>query len=76
MTKDSSGDSWHKPRKTSQHLTEAEISTIRDGFVNRRRIHLVAKSLLCASRTVCKYYGYFRAEGIEQIPNPKKGAKR
>lgn len=71
MNKDASGDYWHKPRKTSQHLTEAEIATIRDGFVHRRRIHLVAKSLLCASRTVSKYYGYFRAEGIQQIEKGK-----
>lgn len=76
MSKDSSGDTWHKPRKRSDHFSEAEISVCRDGFVNRRRIHLVAQSLQCASRTVAKYYGFFRAEGIEQIPKPTKGAKR
>ena len=59
-------DTWDKPRSHGEHLTETEIAFIRDSFVNRYPIKYTAEKLKCSSRVVTKYYGYFRAEGVEQ----------
>jgi len=59
-------DDWPKPRTPGQKLTAAELDRIKHGFVHRRTIRDVARELQCASRNVTKYYGYFRAEGVEQ----------
>lgn len=61
-------DDWEKPRSRSQHLTEAEIALLRKAFSSRRTIKDIARELQCSSRTVSKYYGFFRAEGIPQGP--------
>ena len=59
-------DTWEKPRATSTHLTAAEIEFIRQSYIDRLRIVYVAETLKCASRTVTKYYGFFREEGVER----------
>lgn len=60
-------DDWPKPRTRGQRLSTAEIEKIKAGFIHRRTIRDVARELQCASRNVTKYYGYFRAEGVEQL---------
>jgi transposase len=63
-------DDWEKPRSKGQHLTEAEIATIKQDYLAGRHYRDVAKDLKCSSRIVSKYYGLFRAEGAVQ--NPKR----
>jgi hypothetical protein len=57
-------DDWEKPRSHGTKLTEVEIDRIKLGFVRGERIEDVARELAAASRTVSKYYGFFRAEGV------------
>ncbi len=55
-----------KPRGQHDHLTEAEIDVLRDCFVKRAPLKVAAKLVNVSYRNASKYYGYFRAEGIEQ----------
>ena len=59
-------DDWEKPRGKGGHLSAPELAKVQEGFQHRRHIRDVARELKCSSRTVTKYYGLFRAEGIEQ----------
>lgn len=59
-------DNWVKPRSNGTHLTEAEIAEVRVAFASKQKIETVARRLQCASRTVSKYYGLFRAECVAQ----------
>jgi hypothetical protein len=56
-----------KPRGRNDYLNADEIKFIRESFVARHRIKYVANKLNCSTRNVSKYYGFFRAEGVEQI---------
>lgn len=55
-----------RPRTTADRLKPVEIERIRDSFIAGRQIKVVARELQCSTRTVTKYYGFFRAEGVEQ----------
>ena len=57
-----------KPRGRQDHLTADEIQTIRECFIARRPVGAVARELNCSERNIQKYYGFFRAEGVEQVP--------
>ncbi len=59
-------DEWEKPRSKGVHLTSDEIALVKVGFAAKRTIQDVARELKCSSRTVSKYYGWFRAEGVPQ----------
>jgi len=68
-------DTWEKPRSHGTGLTADELAFVRQSFIEGARIDHVAKKLQCASRTVTKYYGYFRAGGVKQKPTVALGRK-
>ena len=53
-------------RGRHDHLTTVEIDLLRDCFVKRCRLKEAAALVDVSKRNAGKYYGYFRAEGIEQ----------
>lgn len=53
-------------RGRAQHLTQKEIDFIRECYIAKLRIAYVANKINCSERNVSKYYGFFRAEGVEQ----------
>ena len=59
-------DDWEKPRSHGTALTKEKLEFVRTSFIDRVPIETVARKLKCSSRTVTKYYGYYRAEGVEQ----------
>lgn len=59
-------DDWEKPRSKGTHLTPSEIDFIREGFCAFRLHRDVARDLKCSSRIVCKYYGFFEAQGVRR----------
>jgi hypothetical protein len=64
-------DDWEKPRSKGQHLTTAEIAFLRSSFETGCASRDAARALKCSSRIASKYYGLWRAEGIEQnVPKP------
>lgn len=63
-------DDWVKPRSRGQHLCEDEIATIKHGYRNGRTVRDLARELKCSSRTVAKYYGFFREEGARRSACP------
>lgn len=59
-------DDWKKPRSNGTGLTEAEIAFIKASYMDKLSIEYVARKLQCASRTVTKYYGIFRDQGLDK----------
>jgi hypothetical protein len=59
-------DDWEKPRSHGCHLTEAEISRLRQAYKDGVNSRTVALELRCSSRVVSKYYGFFKAEGVRK----------
>lgn len=69
-------DDWIKTRSNGVHLTEDEIAGVKRSFVAGEKIYDVAKRLKCSSRTIVKYYGFFRAEGVREKPAKRPLADR
>ena len=72
-------DDWEKPRSKGQHLSAAEIDVLRESYRKGRHYSAAARELKCSSRIACKYYGFFKAEGIkkgEQPSDPSEIASR
>lgn len=67
MTKDSSGEDWHKPRNPSQHFTADEVAFVKAGWIARRSSRDVARDLQCNSRSVRKRYELLALEGVDQV---------
>lgn len=65
-------DDWDKPRSRGTHLSDAEIELVKRAYRDERKIRDVARELKCASRTVSKYYGFFREEGVRTKSTPAK----
>ncbi len=56
-----------KTRGQHDHLSKAEIETLRQSFIGRVPLKMAAASVNVSYRNASKYYGYFRAEGVEQV---------
>lgn len=65
-------DDWEKPRSKGQHLSEAEIEVLRDSYRRGDHYSVGARELKCSSRVACKYYSYFKAEGIRKGGKPSE----
>ena len=62
-------DRWQIKRSQGQHLTGAELVSIKEAASLGRPAKEVAKELGCASRTVRNHYALIRAQG-GQAPEP------
>lgn len=70
-------------RHKGEHLSDAEIATVRQAFVEGRRPKEAALLVSCSPRIAMKYYGFFRAEGRaleakaeKEAPQPKPFDRR
>lgn len=53
-------DDWERSRNEGQHLTDAEIEIVRDGFRNGRPPRDVARDLKCTTRVIMQRYRRLR----------------
>lgn len=51
-------------RTKHEHLTKTEIGTLRKAFLRGDTVRAASALVNCAERNVCKYFSYFRAEGL------------
>ncbi|WP_194474588.1 hypothetical protein [Bradyrhizobium sp. CCBAU 51753] len=74
-------DDWEKPRSKGTHLTDAEIAQLKVAYRAGTRSRDAERTLKCATRTVNKYYGFFKAEGVikdteRPSPTPRSTSPR
>lgn len=60
-------DDW-VVRSKGNRLTAAEIAFVRQCYIDKKKMRDTARELKCSSRTISKFFGYFRAEGVRQGP--------
>lgn len=59
-------DDWERSRNEGQHLTDAEIEIVRDGFRNGRTPRDVARDLKCTTRVIQHRYRTLRGERLSR----------
>lgn len=61
-------DDWEKPRTQGNHLTSAEIASLRVAFNCGRKPRDAAREMKCSTRVAAKYFSQFRGDARYRGP--------